>query len=509
MVGLRGLIRGLGILSILLSLVAAVITGTVLYTVASTLTNLERGEPSFEVAGSMIDLTIPITLVNEGFFAISSLSITTRTAAPDGSSLGEGTTGPISLAPGESTSILHKFTIDLSNMSPQTLNSLLYEDGTLALNLDVSTAIAPFIKTNLSAEGTLPWGAPLGNLRFGDSVFSNHNSTHVLVSVPLSFENRSPFVDIDAKVRATVFNATSNTLIGSGQLDVIAPSGTSFSSVIQTFLRLDSDVRASLAFQDKTLEFRVELAIEVAGATINRSESLSFEWGAPLSGLAIGTPDINPDSQSSLGISIPFEFTNNSPERLSLSLTTEIFNSTSGQRLGETTSPVTVDSKSKFSGNIEVVLALGSSNMISLLTKDTTLSFEAKFSTSIDGAPISFAREFQIEWGAPIQNLNYGKVTTGPRVNLTHDGLSMPIGFTNNSPFVELTGTVQVDFFDSLGNFAGSASVPFTVPPNSNFNDVLRGSVATASTSFTPFKAIIKIQTSLGVFQMETNVNVE
>lgn len=69
--GLRLLIKSLGILSILLSLVAAVITGTVVYTAALIPANMEIGEPSFEVAGSAIDLALPITLVNEGIVAIS------------------------------------------------------------------------------------------------------------------------------------------------------------------------------------------------------------------------------------------------------------------------------------------------------------------------------------------------------------------------------------------------------------------------------------------------------
>ncbi|MFQ6011548.1 MAG: hypothetical protein ACE5KG_05195, partial [Nitrososphaerales archaeon] len=403
----------------------------------------------------------------------------------------------------------HRFTIDLANLSPESLDSLLYEDGTLGLDLDVSTGIAPFLETKLSAEGTMPWGAPLGNLRFGDTAVSNHNSTHVLVAVPLSFENRSPFVNIDGKVSATVFNATSNTVVGSGQLDVVAPSGTSFSDRIQTFLELGSDARASLAFQDRTLEFRVDLAIDIAGATINRSESVTYDWGAPLAGLSIGRPDISPGSASSLGISIPFEFDNNSPERLSFSLNTEIFNATSGQSLGRTTTPVSVNSNSRFSGTIDGNLALGSSNMVSLLTTDTTLSFEARFSANIDGAPIALSRNFETEWGAPIKDLDIGSASFGQRTNLTHVALSMPISFTNNSPFLELTGRVQVDFIDTLGQFAGSGSVPFTVPPESSFSGTLLGSISTGSISLIPFTATIKIQTSMGTLEKEMTVSVE
>ncbi|MEK0326036.1 MAG: hypothetical protein QQN63_10070, partial [Nitrosopumilus sp.] len=487
------MIRGLGILSILLSLVVLGILAAIGHTAFLLTENSEVGELSFEFADNKADLSAPLTVVNEGFLDISSFSLNAKATLSDGSTLGETTIGPITIASGQSISLTPTFTIDFSSLSPQALNSLLYEDGTIDLIGDVSISIASLIGLDASFKQPLPWGAPLGNLRFGDSVVTNHNSTHVLVSVPLSFENGSPYFDIDGIISATIFNATSNTLVGSGQLNVIAPSGTSFSSEIQTFLRLDSNTRASLAFQDKTLEFRVDLAIEFAGATINRSEPLSYEWGAPLSGLTIGTPDITPDSSSSLGISIPFEFTNNSPERLSFTLNAEIFNATSGQRLGETTTPVSVESKSKFSGTIDGILVIGRSNMVSLSTKHTTLSFEAKFSTSLDGAPIGFTRTFETEWGAPLQNLNFGEATIGQSENLTHVGLTVPIGFTNNSPFVELTGTIQVDFFDSLGDFAGSATVPLSVPPNTDFNGVLRGAVLTASTDFGPFKAIIKI----------------
>ena len=264
MAGLRTLIRGLGILSILLTLVAVALTVTLLYTAALISSNMMFGEPSFEVAGSKVDLEIPITLTNKGMFAISSFGLTIKTAALDGSSLGEGTSGPVSIAAGQSTTILHKINIDFANLSPQTLNQMLTEDGSLSFGVDVSANIAPFIETDLSSAGTMPWGAPMKDLALGEpSVEGQVNQTHVTLSIPIGFRNNSPFLDFTGLVQIDLFDASGG-FVGSGSIPLNVQPNTNFDDMIRVTVSI-----ASISLTPFTAVLKIQTTIGEVQKEIN------------------------------------------------------------------------------------------------------------------------------------------------------------------------------------------------------------------------------------------------
>jgi hypothetical protein len=63
---------------------------------------------------------------------------------------------------------------------------------------------AEIVPTQLSANVTFPWGAPLYNFKLGDPQLSGSNPSYFAAKVPLSFENHAAF-DLNGNVTVKLY----------------------------------------------------------------------------------------------------------------------------------------------------------------------------------------------------------------------------------------------------------------------------------------------------------------
>lgn len=77
-----------------------------------------------------------------------------------------------------------------------------------------------------------------------------------------------------------------------------------------------------------------------------------------------------------------------------------------------------------------------------------------------------------MHWGAPLYNFSIG--TLIPHFNGTHHLLYTPLSFENHSPFMNITGTMRVDVYNSRDEYVGSGRTLLDVPSGSRYEDPLK-----------------------------------
>ncbi|MFQ5710914.1 MAG: hypothetical protein ACE5GD_03945 [Candidatus Geothermarchaeales archaeon] len=196
----------MSILVAIASVTVAVTVGLLFYSVAQL--SVAPGEVKIESSPPRVELTLPLFVSNRGPFPITDFSLSSRVQDEQGELLAEGATGPLDIPPGtQRREISHGLTIDLAKVKKEVLENLLLRDQKLWVDVQTSLAIQPFFKFSASPRIPLEWGAPVANLRYGNPQFAPHNRTHILLSIPLFFENNSPFLELDVSIMGEILNA--------------------------------------------------------------------------------------------------------------------------------------------------------------------------------------------------------------------------------------------------------------------------------------------------------------
>jgi hypothetical protein len=94
-------------------------------------------------------------------------------------------------------------------------------------------SIAKMIPVEASANLSVRWGAPLYNFALGQVQYSAYNSTHLIATVPISFENHA-FFDVAGNIRVRMYNST-NRRVGSGEISILALPNSSYNGSLQFY----------------------------------------------------------------------------------------------------------------------------------------------------------------------------------------------------------------------------------------------------------------------------------
>lgn len=187
----------------------------------------------------------PIIVSNKGFYDIGLFNISTMVSDVNGSAIANAFSSIPVIATGSEVTIKHNTTIDLSGFL-QNHTQFLFEDAQLNVDETVSMQIAEMIPVQAKGNFTVPWGAPLYNLRIGNPTFEMYNMTHARVMVPVSFENHAVF-DIIGNLRIRLFTDDSDgsMFMGEDQSAVNAPQHSSYTGNIELFVTAASTVTLS------------------------------------------------------------------------------------------------------------------------------------------------------------------------------------------------------------------------------------------------------------------------
>jgi hypothetical protein len=232
-------IRMLGIATIILWLVILFFSVTAVYSVMNLGVNL--GEVQMRPSIKGITFSLPFSIDNNGYYEIADLNLTTQVTDPNETLIDLTETFVQSIPRGTTVNSTHTMPIDLDSILSLDYLSLLFEDSEFNVEIFVGLNFARAVPVQLSTNATIPWGAPLANLSFGNSSVSPLNSTHAEVSMPFSFENHA-ILDLTGTLKLELYN-DSQMLITSGETVINALSQQKYSDRIVMYTSLQDALK--------------------------------------------------------------------------------------------------------------------------------------------------------------------------------------------------------------------------------------------------------------------------
>lgn len=216
-------------------IIALAVTITCVYSVMQI--RIGFGEPTINMTEEDLNIMLPITLGNEGYYSIADLNITTILSDSENSQISEATTYVSQVPPQNNTTILHNISLPLDQIMANM--DYLFNDSDFTLLGSAQLNYANLVPFSLKTNTTIPWGAPLFNFTMSDPILNMYNLTHFGVTVPISFENHSPYFSVTGVIRVELIN-NSHQVIGEGAVSMDVPPGTSYNgqleAVVNAFL---------------------------------------------------------------------------------------------------------------------------------------------------------------------------------------------------------------------------------------------------------------------------------
>ncbi|HDI11974.1 MAG TPA: hypothetical protein ENF63_00090 [Candidatus Bathyarchaeota archaeon] len=216
---MRYALRALKWATIILWLFLFSLVVTLVYSVLNI--RIEVGDPQLIMENERIVWAMPAVIDNAGFYGIYNLNITTLVADIDGGVLLKNSTLVPLVQKGELCPLWHNVSLNLREIPDYQV--YLLHDTNFTVKYSVSLNFARIIPCTLSLSSTMPWGAPLYNLSISDPTFQSINATHCMMFLNVSFENHSPYIDLNGTLNIEVLNENGE-IIGIGEEIINVPS---------------------------------------------------------------------------------------------------------------------------------------------------------------------------------------------------------------------------------------------------------------------------------------------
>jgi hypothetical protein len=232
-------IRILRIATIVLLVTIVFFVVTAVYSV--TQLGLSVGAVQMLPSSEGVNFSLPFSISNNGYYELADLNVTTRVTDANGTLLDQSETIIPSIPKGATVNSTHTVPVNFEDIMAIDYVPLLLNDSTFNVELFGAINFARAIPIQVSANTTIPWGAPLSNFSVGSPSISTFNSTHGEATIPLSFVNHA-VLDLTGTLRLEFLSA-SRELIAFGETAINVPSGASFSGEINTYPRQQDVVK--------------------------------------------------------------------------------------------------------------------------------------------------------------------------------------------------------------------------------------------------------------------------
>ena len=221
-------LRALRWTTIIFWLYFAFLSLTVVYSAFNV--RVEIGEFQFFIEDDRIVWAMPFIIDNAGFYNIYDLNMTSIVEDADGTVLIKNSSfNPV--IPKERQSILwHNVSINFKEMPNYEI--YLTHDSNFTVKHLISLNYAKIIPFSLLFNSTMLWGAPLYNLSISEPTLHSFNATHSKVSFNVSFENHSPYIELNGTMEIKILNENGE-VIGVAEESFYAPSGSSWKETIE------------------------------------------------------------------------------------------------------------------------------------------------------------------------------------------------------------------------------------------------------------------------------------
>jgi hypothetical protein len=267
-------------------------------------------QPSFSFTESDVEIDISLSIGNPGPLPISDVSLMLSVKDGSDATIISGSGGPFKVLAGQTEHLAFPLILPLSDSSRAILSRLMTGNENLTVTATLLAYVAPLAKLTGRVSADLPWRAPVANLQISTPSVALYNSSHLLVTAPMSFENHSPFVDVDTVLHAEIINATGHSA-GVGSLDIQAARNSAFSQDLSLYLR--TPLRSeTLFFNDATLNYTIDLNATIFGVPTSASRTIQLDWGAPVKNLHFVPFSTQTYNNTHARISLPFSLIDNS-----------------------------------------------------------------------------------------------------------------------------------------------------------------------------------------------------
>ena len=188
-------------------------------------------------ANNELFLSLPITIVNRGFYNIGHFNVTSRIADRDGFEITRSSTLIQVIRKGEAATAFHNLTFNINELL-QRDQDYLFNDSEIRIDETVGLRLAEVIPVQAEANLTLPWGAPLYNFAIGQPQYSVYNATHFRATVPVSFENHA-FFDLAGSIELRMYN-DANARTGYGDTVFTVAQHERFDGAVEFYVLMSS-----------------------------------------------------------------------------------------------------------------------------------------------------------------------------------------------------------------------------------------------------------------------------
>ena len=502
------IVKSLNVLIIIAIIIAIGAVAVVAMTIAQSAPYVSLGQVSPNITDTVARIDIPVTIGNRGYLAFTDISARLSLKDSNGTTLVEGSGGPLTIPAGSTSTFVITITIDTAQITPELLQGLMTNSQNLTVNASLGGAIPPMVSLAASASGNFYWGAPFKSLQMGSPTFSTYNSTHLLITTPVSFDNDSPYFSISWPGSIRVVDANGQQ-VGSGTININAPSNTHFQGNLNIYFTIPTTLTESLLFNDSTLNYDAIVELPSFGmGGFSFSNPVSFDWNAPLNGFALGTPSISYYNSTHFKVSSLISFENHSPF-ISIDATVQatVYNTTSGSQVGAGSLTIHAPSGTTFSQNLIGYVELPTQYLDTLLFNDATLNYRADFGGTIQGYSFSMSKDLQVSWGAPVKDLTTGTLQAAA-YNATHASVTLPFSFIDNSAFLSVQGTLTSTILLTNGAEVGTGdSYTLNVSPGATLSDDLTGYIKIEAVGQTSYILQLNFQTSYGSIIKEVTLH--
>jgi len=212
-------------------IIALAFAVTCVYSV--TLIQASFGEPNITLTQRELNIELPITFNNGGYYALTDFNLTSLIVDDQKSQIGRATSFIAKIGPQENMTFYQNMGFNLTEVLKHTRH--LFNDSSLTLNGIGHLVYASMIPFSFEANITIPWGAPLHNFTIHELSFSLYNTTHVRLVVPISFQNHSPYFGVLGNIHVEIVNDREQ-LMGTDALSLNVQSTTNYVGQIELFI---------------------------------------------------------------------------------------------------------------------------------------------------------------------------------------------------------------------------------------------------------------------------------
>jgi len=213
---MRQALRALGWATKILWILIIVFAATIVYSALPMNFRMGFGEPQAAFSDGVIVMSFPLIINNSGYYPVSDLNLTTSLMDDEGNLVSTSTTFVPLIARSSNLEKSHNVSLSLNDLN---LTRFLFEDSNFTAELSIAMKFARVVPLQVATEMAIPWGAPLYNFSIGEITYYP-NGTGV---VPISFENRSPLLNVNGTIRLEIYNNRGEP-VGSGEKRVDVPS---------------------------------------------------------------------------------------------------------------------------------------------------------------------------------------------------------------------------------------------------------------------------------------------